>query len=215
MIKPRFGLYVGYLEEDSDQLRQELQNILRQGDGEIIEEFIEDDFKHYPQLKNALQVAQDSQAILLTPTFDRLQFSLNALAQIVASNVKVIVADDPLMLDERQNIVLIKRMNHMAKSKLVEHSRKVSEGLKRAKKAGKKFGPPLGSSNNKLAGMANLAKAEKFRETIRPIIADLKSKGAVTLDDIARGLEARNVPTAKGGSKWYASSVRNVIKGEE
>jgi hypothetical protein len=45
---------------------------------------------------------------------------------------------------------------------------------------------------------------------IASIIADLKASGAVSLREIAAGLNARGIPTARGG-QWSAVQVQRVV----
>jgi hypothetical protein len=43
------------------------------------------------------------------------------------------------------------------------------------------------------------------------VIADLRSQGARTLRDLAAGLNARGIPTARGGT-WSAVQVMRVLE---
>jgi DNA invertase Pin-like site-specific DNA recombinase len=45
---------------------------------------------------------------------------------------------------------------------------------------------------------------------VLPIIAEIRRSGAMTLRAIAEALNARGVPTQRGG-RWHAMSVRNVL----
>lgn len=48
-------------------------------------------------------------------------------------------------------------------------------------------------------------------EDLQPILAELRAAGAVTLSQIAQGLNGRGSPTARG-SKWSTSQVYRVIQ---
>jgi hypothetical protein len=45
---------------------------------------------------------------------------------------------------------------------------------------------------------------------MQPIIREAQKAGARTLREIAEALNARGIPTARGG-QWYAQSVANVL----
>lgn len=211
-MKARFGLYVGYLEEDDDKLREVIDEALSLGDAELIEEFVERDFKKFPSLKNACEVARENKAVVITPTFKRIGSSLTALNILVKNKVKIIVVDEPYIEESRSVKDLIILMRNQAEYQLETHSKRVMQGLDKAKAKGKKFGAPSGSENLFLARKANINKAEEFRSRIYPIVLDLKAKGARTNKEIARGLEARGILTSTGNSKWFESSIRMVLK---
>ena len=46
---------------------------------------------------------------------------------------------------------------------------------------------------------------------IAPIVADIKESGAVSLRQIAAGLNDRGIPTARGG-QWSAVQVQRIIR---
>ena len=63
-----------------------------------------------------------------------------------------------------------------------------------------------------LAG--NRAKADRFAAAILPIIDQIRENGATTLTDIAGGLNARNIRTARG-RRWYPTTVKNILDRRE
>ena len=215
-LKPRFGLYVGYLQDEG--LSHLIREALSLGEPELIEEFVETDPKGFTVLKDACSVAKDNKAILITPTFKGLWNELTALTILYESRVKLLVLDDPLWKDSNTNLQLLEGMKRQAFERIDTHSKRVREGLGRAKALGKKFGAPINSTNLKLAYKGSSDKAKKFRNEIMPIINHLKEKGATTNQEIADALTALNVTTAMGKSKWFESTVRKIIKdhkGEE
>jgi Recombinase len=46
---------------------------------------------------------------------------------------------------------------------------------------------------------------------VLPIIREAQKAGARTLREIAEALNARGIPTARGG-QWYAQSVANILE---
>jgi DNA invertase Pin-like site-specific DNA recombinase len=55
------------------------------------------------------------------------------------------------------------------------------------------------------------ARAAQAAADIAPIIADIQSKGASSLRQIATELNRRGIPTARGG-RWAAPAVRNLVQ---
>ena len=54
------------------------------------------------------------------------------------------------------------------------------------------------------------AKAGARAADLAPLIAELQAQGATTLRDIAKALNERGIPTARGG-EWSAEQVRQVL----
>ena len=52
--------------------------------------------------------------------------------------------------------------------------------------------------------------ADRAAGNVLPIIAEIRRSGATTLRAIAEALNARGVPTPRGGL-WHAMSVRNAL----
>ena len=57
---------------------------------------------------------------------------------------------------------------------------------------------------------AKTAQAVARASDVHPIIADIQAGGAKTLREIAAGLNARGIPTARGG-EWSAVQVQRVM----
>ena len=55
-----------------------------------------------------------------------------------------------------------------------------------------------------------MANATARAENVLPIVEAIKATGISTLAGIANALNARGIPTARGGL-WYASTVRNLL----
>jgi hypothetical protein len=55
-----------------------------------------------------------------------------------------------------------------------------------------------------------VAEADRFAANVLPVIASLKAAGITDLRGLAAALNARGIPTARGG-KWHVSNVRNII----
>jgi hypothetical protein len=55
------------------------------------------------------------------------------------------------------------------------------------------------------------AQADKYAANVLPIIREAQKAGATTLREIADALNARGIPTARGG-QWHATSVKNLLE---
>ena len=89
-------------------------------------------------------------------------------------------------------------------------SGRTKSALAAAKAKGVRLGnPKLGEARGQ-AVVALKAEADRAAANVLPIIAEIRKSGATTLRAIAEALNARGVPTPRGG-RWHAMSVRNVL----
>ena len=100
---------------------------------------------------------------------------------------------------------------------VAEHEREaISARTKAAPTAAKARGVKLGGPKLKQAqrrGIAsNKAKADRFAANVRPVIEQIKASGATSLP-IAKALNARGVPTARGGVCGASASHRCAAAG--
>ena len=58
---------------------------------------------------------------------------------------------------------------------------------------------------------ANRAAADAFARNVLPIIRQIQASGVRSYRAIAGALNARGIPTARGGH-WHDSTVRNALK---
>jgi DNA invertase Pin-like site-specific DNA recombinase len=101
---------------------------------------------------------------------------------------------------------------------LAEKERALISGrTKSALAAEKARGVALGNPNIEAARghavAAVKAQADRAAGNVAPIIAEIRRSGATTLRQVADALNARGVPTPRGG-RWHAMSVRNVLARE-
>ena len=98
---------------------------------------------------------------------------------------------------------------------MAEHERsmisdRTKRGLAAAKARGVKLGGPKLPQARKAAQIAIRESAKRHAANVVPIIRDIQRAGARTLREIAAALNARGIPTARGG-QWHAMTVRNVL----
>ena len=91
----------------------------------------------------------------------------------------------------------------------------MSERTKAALAAAKRKGTKLGNPNPAKASASGVASirrnADAFAKQVSPLIRDIQHGGARSLRAIAQALEARGVPTARGG-QWTPVQVRAVLR---
>jgi DNA invertase Pin-like site-specific DNA recombinase len=107
-------------------------------------------------------------------------------------------------------------MLHLYAALAEKERRLISERTKAALAARKAQGKPLGNPQN-LAEAGTIGRkvlaeaADAFAANLLPIIESLQSAGITDLRGLAGALNARGVPTARGG-RWHVSNVRNALR---
>jgi hypothetical protein len=71
-------------------------------------------------------------------------------------------------------------------------------------------GPNLAVAS-KLGNAGNKAAADRFAQNVAPVIRDIRASGITSLRAIAAALNARGIPTARGG-QWNATQVMSVLR---
>jgi hypothetical protein len=71
--------------------------------------------------------------------------------------------------------------------------------------------PAVAKAGARASVAARIMKAGSRASDLAPIIEELKAAGAVSLRQIAAGLNAKGVRTARGG-KWSAVQVQRVLE---
>ncbi len=101
---------------------------------------------------------------------------------------------------------------------VAQHEREmIAQLTKDALAAAKRRCVKLGAPRHKLkathakAMAAIQSGADKRVANVVPLIQAAQKAGVRSLRDIAEALNARGVPTARGG-QWFASTVRNVLQ---
>jgi DNA invertase Pin-like site-specific DNA recombinase len=144
---------------------------------------------------------------VIVAKLDRLSRDVAFIANLMAQRVPFIVAElgvdaDPFML--------------RLYAALAEKERRMIGGRTRAalaerKKAGVRLGNQVNATEAASVGRrSQTAEADRFAANLMPIIAALQSAGITDLRGRAAALNARGIPSARGG-RWDVSNVRNVI----
>ena len=166
-----------------------------------------------PKLAEALALCRIHNAVLVVAKLDRLSRDAAFLMTLQKSGVRFVAADMP---EANEMVVGIMAVVAQAERKMI--STRTKAALAAAKARGTKLG---GTRWDHLAGEVGdkgraagietrQAKAKGRAGDLAPIIADLRAKGATSLREIAAGLNARGIPTARGGV-WSAVQVQRVL----
>jgi DNA invertase Pin-like site-specific DNA recombinase len=180
----------------------------------ILQEFTEietgkgaDALDRRPQLAAALALARQTKCPVVVAKLDRLSRDVAFIARLMVQRVPFIVAElgahaDPFML-------------HLYAALAEKEQRMISERTKAAltsrKTTGMKLGNPTSTAEAAAKGRKmSIEEADRFAQTVLPIIASIQRSGITSLRGLAIALNNRGVPTARNG-QWQVSNVRNIL----
>jgi DNA invertase Pin-like site-specific DNA recombinase len=168
-----------------------------------------DALKRRPQLVAALQVARKrgKGTPILVAKLDRLSRDVAFISGLMAQKVPFVVAElgpdaDPFML-------------HLYAALAEKERALISVRTRAALQAAKARGVRLGNRSNldeaRRRGIeARVAQAERHAQHALSLIREAQASGARSLAEIADALNARGVPTSRGGS-WAPTTVKRVL----
>jgi DNA invertase Pin-like site-specific DNA recombinase len=181
---------------------------------EITSEYVEvetgkgaDAIDRRPKLSAALAQARKAKAPVVVAKLCRLSRDVAFISGLMANRVPFIVAElgadaDPFML-------------HVYAA-LAEKERNLIADRTRAALAVKKAqGVKLGNRTNLPEAAAKGSQTQRtmaagYADNVLPVIRQIQASGAKTLRAVADALNARGIPTARGG-QWHATTVKNVL----
>ncbi len=163
-----------------------------------------------PALAKALQACRVYGARLVIAKLDRLSRDAHFLLGLEKAGVDFVAADMP-----HANRLTVGIMAMVADEERRMISARTRAALAEAKKRGKKLGGFRGKVITPEARAASLRTRQersqaKARDLV-PIIEELKAAGAISLRQIAAGLNAKGIKTARGG-EWSAGQVQRLIE---
>jgi DNA invertase Pin-like site-specific DNA recombinase len=180
---------------------------------EIVREFVEvetgkgaDALDRRPQLAAALAAARRQRCAVAVAKLDRLSRDVHFISGLMAHRVPFLVAE----LGPDVDPFILHLFAALAEKERALISARTRAALEAAKKRGVKLGGPKLRQARKLAAAALQASADRHAANVLPIIREVQKAGARSLREIADALNARGVPTARGG-RWFATSVSNVL----
>lgn len=158
-----------------------------------------------PALLRALAEARSANAILVIAKLDRLARNVAFIANLMESGVRFVAVDM-----QEANRLTLHVMAAVAQYEREAISQRTKAALAAAKARGRKLGNPSPTASLARGKKTLAAKADAFAANIRPLIDRLRASGANTYRDIARGLNAASIKTARG-CKWTESAVKAVL----
>lgn len=162
------------------------------------------------ELTKALQACRVHHATLVIAKLDRLSRNAAFLIQLREAGVDVVACDMP-----DANRLTVGIMALVAEDEAERISARTKAALAVAKERGTVLGGYRGytptSEDRAKAAQAKRADAAARVQDILPIIEEVRAGGETSLAGIARALNERGVPTARGG-KWQAVQVKRVLE---
>lgn len=217
--------YVGYFRVSTarqgrsglglDAQKEAVRQFLAGDASNLIAEFVEVESgkrsENRPKLAEAMRLCRLRGAVLLIAKIDRLARNVAFISALMESGVSFVAADIPKANDFTLHVLAAVAENE---------AKMISSRTRAALAAAKARGVKLGGNPTNLAGKAKLgaaasahkrsAAARARREDLLPVFEDIKASGAVSLGAIAAELNARGIPTARGG-QWSPVQVRRVL----
>jgi DNA invertase Pin-like site-specific DNA recombinase len=165
-----------------------------------------------PALAEALHLCRKHKATLVIAKLDRLARKVHFISGLMESNVEFVAADRPGA--DRFELHLFAAF---AEKEGMDISIRTKAALAAAKARGQQLGGRRVSAEQfaeigAAARQVLVERAQKARAEILPVIAKLQASGAVSLRQIAAGLNADEIPTPRGRGEWSAVQVQRVLK---
>jgi DNA invertase Pin-like site-specific DNA recombinase len=195
------------LEAQQEAVRSHLNGGSWQLVGEVVE--VESGKRNdRPKLAEALRLCRLHGATLITAKLDRLARNVAFISGLMESGVEFTAVDFP-QANRLTVHILVAVAEHEAKA----ISTRTKDALAAAKARGKRLGGDRGNLPTvaKASVAARIAKADNRASDLLPIIEELKAAGAVSLRQIAAGLNDKGIRTAPGG-EWSAVQVQPVLE---
>lgn len=189
-----------------------VRDYLNGGNWKLLAEVIEVESgkrSNRPKLEEARRLCRLHGATLIIAKLDRLSRNARFLLELQESGVDFVAVDMP-----SANKLTVGIMALVAE----DEAKRISDRTKAALAAAKARGVKLGGNRGvelteaiRAAGRAvRTAKAQARAADLAPIIAELQAQGITSLGAIAKALNDRGIPTARGG-EWSAVQVSRAL----
>lgn len=167
-----------------------------------------------PQLQAALKRAKLSIATLVIAKLDRLSRNAAFLLTLRDAGTDIVAVDMP-----NANSVTVGIMAVVAE----EERRLISERTKAAMMAAKARGVKLGNPNGaeafrrtgftggRIGAEANKANAQRWAESLREVLGEVRVEGASSCAAVAKALNERHIAT-RTGKNWRPCSVKLLLR---
>jgi DNA invertase Pin-like site-specific DNA recombinase len=194
--------------------RKAVTDFLNGGHWELIDERIEVESgksdANRPELERALKLCRLHGATLVIAKLDRLSRDAYFLLGLQKAGVRFVAADMP---EANEMVVGIMAVVAQAERKMI--SARTKAALAAAKARGVRLGGNRGTVITKEIQAKGVAMRQERSATrardLAADIAEIRTSGASSLREIAAGLNARGIPTARGGT-WSAVQVKRALE---
>ena len=159
-----------------------------------------------PKLKAAIAECRKHKAKLVIAKLDRLARNAAFLLTLRDSGVDFVAADMP-----QADKLTVSIMAVFAEHERDMIAKRTKEALAAAKARGARLGSPDPRRGSAAGAASNRLQAAQFASNALPIVREIQKAGMTTLRGIAGALNARGVPTARGGT-WAPQTVANLMK---
>jgi DNA invertase Pin-like site-specific DNA recombinase len=211
------GQWVSYLRVSTDKQgasglgleaqRKAVADYLNGGKWTLAAEYVEVESgkrSDRPQFAAALAACRKQKAKLVVAKLDRLARNVAFISRLMESGVEFVAADMPFA-----NKLTIHILAAVAEHEREAISDRTKQALAAAKARGIKLGGPKLAEASAKGSEANAKKADIFAANTKPIINQIRKSGITTLRGIAAALNARGVPTARGGT-WTPVQIMAI-----
>lgn len=217
------GKFVSYLRVSTSRqgasgLGLEAQRVavtayLNGGDWKLVQEVLEVESgkrNDRPALADALRLCRKHRATLVIAKLDRLARNVAFISNLMESGVEFIACDMP-----QANRFVVHVLAAVAEHEAEAVSKRTKAALAAAKARGTHLGGRRVSAERwdeigLEARVARTAEADKWAANLLPAIRSIQTAGAVSLRQIAAGLNDRNITTPRGGD-WSAVQVQRAL----
>jgi len=165
-----------------------------------------------PKLDEALRLCRMHNATLVIAKIDRLARDAHFLLGLQKAGVRFVAADMP---EANEMVVGIMAVVAQAERRMV--STRTKAALAAAKARGVRLGGDRGNireiapKGQEASRIVRTAKAHERAADVAATIIEITKAGAESLREIAAALNARGIPTARGG-EWRATQVARVLE---
>ena len=198
-----------------DAQKQKVQDFLDGGRWQLTASFTEIESGRRgdrPELGKALAYCKRQKSTkLIVATLSRLTRDTRFLLTLLDGNVEVVFADLPQVPPGAMGRFFLTQMVAVAELEAGLVSERTKAALAAAKRKGTRLGNP-NLAKASASGVASIRRnADAFAKQVLPVIRDVQQSGVRSLRAIAQALEARGVPTARGGV-WTPVQVTAVLR---
>lgn len=195
------------------QKRTILEFAAREG-FQILEWFVEvetgagaDALQRRPKLAAALAAAKQAGGHIIVAKLDRLGRDVHFISGLMVERVPFIVTE----LGAQTDPFTLHIYAALAEKERALISQRTRDALRAAKRRGVRLGNRTNLSEARAkSALVNRQKATRFADEVYPVIFAIRKGEYLSLRGIARRLNERRVPTARGG-RWEVAQVSAIV----